>query len=24
MHWELWRSEPPVGYEDLARVLVAR
>jgi len=24
MHWELWRSEPPVGYEDLARVLVSR
>ncbi len=24
MHWELWRSEPPVGYEDLARVLIAR
>jgi hypothetical protein len=24
MHWELWRSEPPLGYEDLARVLVTR
>lgn len=24
MHWELWRSQPTVGYEDLARVLVAR
>ena len=24
MHWELWRSQPAVGYEDLARVLVAR
>lgn len=23
MHWELWRSEPAVGYEDLANVLVA-
>jgi hypothetical protein len=23
MHWELWRSEPTVGYEDLAKVLVA-
>jgi hypothetical protein len=23
MHWELWRSQPAVGYEDLARVLVA-
>ncbi len=22
MHWELWRSEPALGYEDLARVLV--
>jgi len=24
MHWELWRSQPTIGYEDLARVLVAR
>jgi hypothetical protein len=24
MTWELWRSRPAVGYEDLARVLVAR
>ncbi len=24
MHWELWRSDPALGYEDLARVLVAR
>jgi hypothetical protein len=24
MHWELWRSQPAVGYEDLARVMVAR
>jgi hypothetical protein len=24
MHWELWRSEPAIGYEDLARVVVAR
>jgi hypothetical protein len=24
MHWELWRSHPAVGYEDLARVMVAR
>ena len=24
MHWELWRSQPAVGYEDLSRVLVAR
>jgi hypothetical protein len=24
MIWELWRSQPEVGYEDLARVLVAR
>jgi hypothetical protein len=23
MHWELWRSQPALGYEDLARVLVA-
>lgn len=23
MRWELWRSEPPAGYEDLAKVLVA-
>jgi hypothetical protein len=23
MHWELWRGEPALGYEDLARVLVA-
>jgi hypothetical protein len=24
MHWELWRSHPPLGYEDLARVMVGR
>ena len=24
MHWELWRSQPAVGYEDLARILVGR
>jgi hypothetical protein len=24
MHWELWRSEPAMRYEDLARVLVGR
>lgn len=24
MHWELWRGEPDLGYDDLAPVLVAR
>jgi hypothetical protein len=23
MHWELWRSDPALGYEDLARVVVS-
>jgi hypothetical protein len=23
MHWELWRSQPALGYEDLTRVLVS-
>jgi hypothetical protein len=23
MHWELWPSRPELGYEDLARTLVA-